>query len=159
MISSRTGRRTLCSGKEVVVRKARLLHELSCAFFPMLRMAGHRGIAITHVCSDRAAWSSMDRKFKRMQHACYDTTDWCIGNGWAAHDCQNAVELCMSPLAIADLLGGLHVVIESLSNSFSLIHGHVRDFVIRYVHYDDSDEDNDAVVVFWSVERRRPHCR
>ena len=79
----------------------------ACAFFPLLQRLGHRGIAVSHYCFDRAIYEPMMVKL-RQRHAMFhalqrqnpasewspvdECLDWVLGTPCANHDCQNGLK-------------------------------------------------------------------
>ena len=107
------------------------------SFLPHLRLLGHRNICITHVCFDRAQFSSLSRVMAQRQAAFYEVgewagtgrahlakqEDWFLATGCAAHDCQNALKWGQHS-AVPDpgaAVSGLYIGIESCRNGYNLL--------------------------------------
>lgn len=104
-------------------KKAGHIFAAAARFFPILRKAGHVGICISHVCADRALFSSLDRMFSQRLSAYYrpgvgpdlgeerfmlELTDWSVGTGCCAHDMQNALKWALASVATPEDIQQLH---------------------------------------------------
>ena len=76
-----------------------------------------------------------------------------MGTACADHDAQNALKWGLAPHAAqGDVTNDLHIVIESLRNSFFLIHAHLYEFLMIYLRYDvHCSDDIEAATIFWQV--------
>ena len=140
--------------------------EAGCKFYPMLRKAGHEGVSIFHLVADRAVLSSLDKLF-RQRHAAYynssfgpdlgdakyllEHTDMFVSSGCSCHDIQNGLKWALEPYLQKDGLHDLHIVIESLRNSFSLLHARLPVFLNMYVAFDTFTYNLEEVMSFWRV--------
>ena len=109
-------------------------------FLPLLRRRGHKGICLQHMCADRAVFSSLDRHLRGRQRAFYDpahgpdhgvqaplleNTDWMVSTPCAVHDAHNALNWGLSNVTEGTILEDLHIVIESIRNSFAALREHI----------------------------------
>jgi hypothetical protein len=133
-------------------------------FFPMLREIGHRGVSIFHLCEERAVFQALDRMF-RQRHKAYYTPglgpdlgdeaillflcDWFVSTGCGAHDVQSALKWALAPHASVEDLKDLHIVMESLRNSFAILHARMPRFLISHLAFDQSPFDRQVVAAFW----------
>ena len=135
-------------------------------FFPTLRRAGHTGISLFHLVADRAVQSSLSKVFQQRCLAYYNPelgpdlgvagpllqlTDWYCTTGCAAHDVQNSLKWVLEPLATKDVVADAHVVVEALRNSFALLHGHMVQFLIQRVVFDQPESPPSEVRDFWQL--------
>ena len=129
-----------------------------CKFFPMLKRLGHTGISISNYCFDRALFSTLERD-QLQRHApnhelCVlggekvgaraldDLQDWVVCTACANHDAQNALKWSlMSVSSDVEVVHKLHIIIESLRNSFDLILDRLAKFVAGKLRFDDGDDD------------------
>ena len=124
-------------------------------FFPHLREVGHRHIAITHGCFDRALHSALAAKLAKRQRAYYnlkygpgpwsgeatmqELMDWYVQTACSAHDCHNALKWGMmfaSTDLVADLKS-LWVMLASLRNSYSQVFSFLNPFVRERLQFSD----------------------
>ena len=141
-------------------------------FFPMLeKIRAAPGITIYHFCFDRALMSSM--KWKLMQrHALFQAAvasgevpianpgmsayipqlSWLVVQGCALHDAHNSLKWALKA-ALGDVtktLKSLHIVIESVRNSFSLLQVRMPLFLTECLRLDDgSDYDAQTLYHEW----------
>eukprot|EP00969_Alexandrium_andersonii_P136557 6041182-Alexandrium_andersonii.AAC.1 len=124
-------------------------------FFPLLRALGHQGLALSHYAFDRAAFSALERMARQRHALQYGAgsvarspedevlalTDWVLSTGCAAHDSQNALRWSLAEL-LSDPKAGLKdlfIVMQSLRNAFDLLVGHMQQFLLSAVDFDDRD--------------------
>ena len=145
-------------------KKSGNIFSAAALFFPMLRKAGHIGICISHVCADRALFSSLDRMSRQRLSAYYspgvgpdlgdervllELTDWAVGTGCCAHDMQNGLKWALSSVATPEDIQNLHIVVESLRNSFDLLLARLPEFLVKHLAFAGNRADTDAVAGFW----------
>ena len=141
----------------------------ACKFFPLLRALGHTGIAVSHYCFDRALQSSLAKKMQQRHSLYYETVggpspragnfaleglqDWVVNTACAAHDVHNSLMWGLRPFAAdeVDVLRRLHVGIESLRNSFDLLHRFLRPFVAERLQFAEGVYNYNQVRQFWLV--------
>jgi hypothetical protein len=132
----------------------------------MLKRLGHQGISTSHYCFDRALFSTMERK-QLQRHALYhelagdggekvgahalnDLHDWVVCTACANHDAQNALTWSlMNVSSYDDVVRKLHIAIESLRNSYDLIHARLAKFVQDTLRFDDGDYDRGEAYRVW----------
>lgn len=146
-------------------KKTSNLFTAAASFWPLLRRCGHQGLCIYHLEADRACLSSLDRLL-RQRHSGYYTaglgpelgnnavllelTDWFVSTGCAAHDCHNSIKWSLERSAGGDTTKDLHIVVESLRNSFKLLNARLVSFLqSKLSFYDTSSDDVEAVEAFW----------
>jgi hypothetical protein len=145
-------------------KKAPNVFTAMSALFPRLRTAGHTGICLQHVCADRALFSSLDRMSRQRLQAYYtpgvgpelgehrtlqELTDWPLGTGCCAHDMQNALKWALASAASAEDLQSLHIVVESLRNSFDILLSRLPAFLSKHLVFVDPPGDTEPVATFW----------
>ena len=132
----------------------------------MLKRLGHKGISISNYCFDRALFSTLERK-QLQRHALYhepsvvgaekvgaraldDLQDWVVCTACANHDAQNALKWSlMNVSSDVEVVHKLHIIIESLRNSFDLILDRLAKFVADKLRFDDGDYDRGDAYRFW----------
>jgi hypothetical protein len=118
------------------------LFEAACQSHPHPRKSGHKAILLYHFCSDRAVLSSLGRMLAQRLEAffrvdnCMDEDGgllrlltWYVQTGCAGHDCHNGMKWSVMSYLDADGVRDVHIVIESLRNSFSSAHGEINKFL------------------------------
>jgi len=140
------------------------LFSAGAAFYPLLRHCGHQGICISHFVADRLAFSAIDRMFRQRQKAFYtpglgpclgdeaplkEMTDWHVSCACAAHDVHNALKWSLSPFTGPEAIKDTHVVLESLRNSFAILHAHLPQFLATHLAYRDTPRDSSETEAFW----------
>lgn len=151
--------RSLADGK-----KTWNLFTASATFFPLLRKVGHKGITVHHHCMDRGVFSSLDRCLRQRHQAYYTTglgpdlgqeafllelTDWIVGTPCMVHDVHKSLQWALAGVSSAEAVKDLHIVIEALRNSFSLLTKRMPVFLNRYLARRDEPVDHDAAIDFW----------
>jgi hypothetical protein len=146
----------------------------SCKFFPMLRSTGFRGIVIFHLVADRALHTALARKLASRAKAFYDPrfgpdlgdeatllekTEIFLSLGCAAHDCQNALKWALAPAAQGDTLHDIHILVESLRNSFAILQARLHTFLLKYLRFRSvGSTDPQPVLLFWQALGAEPHA-
>ena len=145
-------------------KKSGNIFSAAARFFPMLRKAGHVGICISHCVADRALFSSLDRMSRQRLSAYYrpgvgpdlgdervllELTDWAVGTGCCAHDMQNALKWALASVATPEDIQNLHIVVESLRNSFDLLLARLPAFLAKHLAFVDDRADLDVIAGFW----------
>lgn len=117
-----------------------------CKFFPLLREVGHPGIVLYHVVADRAVQKPLERMFSQRAQAYYtpglgpdlgpessllEASDLFLSTGCAAHDGHNSLKWALGAAAEVELLKDMHIIVESLRKSFSLLHRHLHHFLAQ----------------------------
>ena len=143
----------------------------ACAFFPLLQRLGHRGIAVSHYCFDRAIYEPMMVKL-RQRHAMFhalqrqnpasewspvdECLDWVLGTPCANHDCQNglkwSLKAVLDDLDPAQVVHSLHIAIASVRNGFDLLHAHLGAFVAGAIDFWENNQETpeeDTIYQFW----------
>ena len=140
------------------------LFSAACAFYPLLRKVGHQGISITHVAADRAVMEPLQRLLHQRSEAYFtqglgpaagDCSSWLrtwhLRTGCAAHDMQNALKWSLAPHGNADIIKDLHIVLESMRNSFTLLHAQLPHFLRSHLVADLPPEDMESAMEFWQL--------
>ena len=140
------------------------LFSAAASFYPLLRVVGHKGISITHVAADRAVMASLQRLLRQRSEAYFTEglgpaaqdhlswlRTWHLHTGCAAHDIQNALKWGLASHGSTDVIKDLHIILESLRNSFTLIHERLPAFLEAHLVADMAPADLDAVMQFWQV--------
>jgi hypothetical protein len=122
---------------------------------PVGRRFGH-GIVIVHTSFDRAVHDGLSHALEARENVLYQDGMHCgpfVETGWGEllqwavntpcpyHDCHGAFRKAVEPHASKDKLKDLHVSIESLRNSFSMIAREVAQFARLYVQFVDRPTD------------------
>ena len=76
--------------------------------------------------------------------------EWFVSTGCCAHDIQQSLRWASSGWISAQGLVDMHVVVESLRNSFALLYAQVHQFIMRTVVFDSHDDETD-VTAFWQI--------
>ena len=150
-------------------KKTGNLFSAAAAFFPLLRKAGHLGISLQAHCMDRLQFSSLDKLLRQRNQAFYmeglgpdlgdqatqlELTDWIVGVGCACHDVQNSLKWALGSTKIPQdkwSLCELHIVVESLRNSFDLLVTRLPQFLLEHLGFSEDAYSWDAVASFWRV--------
>ena len=142
------------------------LFTAAAAFFPLLRKAGAEGICIQDFCSDRVVFGALGRVLRQHHQAFYSAAlgpnlgadaamqelpDWSVGTPCAAHDVHNSLKWALSSFIGPEGLKSLHVALESLRNSFSLLTARLPAFLHQFVGFDDKPRDEAAIAEFWQA--------
>ena len=135
-------------------------------FAPLTQSLGHEGICVTHYAFDRAVFSALTSKRFR-QHEQYHERrkaktitnrgpptrclDWAVGTGCAMRDAQNGLKWALArSTESGDVVRDLHICIESLRNSFLMLHSHLRPFLREAnIGFDHEPYNRDHVYEFW----------
>ena len=135
-------------------------------FFPSLRKLEHQGICISHFAADRAVFGAMLRKFKQLREVYYSEAfgvgaseqgrfryllDWVVGTPCCCHDLQNALKWSLESVGDSGLVDDLHIIMESLRNSFGIIVARLGIFLARNLDFDDTPYDLEAVCQLWML--------
>jgi hypothetical protein len=139
----------------------------ACRFYPLLRSSGHQSICIFHFCGDRAVFASLQKMLLQRSEGFYmpnlgpelgearallHLTDWSVGTGCSLHDTSNSLKWSLKSTACeASDLKDIHIVVESLRNSFSILHSHLPVLLMSHVAYDSSPDDPDEIKEFWQA--------
>lgn len=135
-------------------------------FAPLVQELGHEGICVTHYAFDRAIFGALTSKlFRRheQQHERQKATgrthtgipmrwlDWAVATGCAMHDAQNGLKWALAPFTeSSDVVRDLHITIESLRNSFLILHSHLGSFLqAANIGFDHKPYNRDQVYEFW----------
>jgi len=145
-------------------KKSTNIFTAQCNFFPLLRKAGHADICIQHICTDRALQAPLERMLRQRVSAYYtaglgpdmgdsramlELTDWVVGTGCCAHDIQNALKWALGAAASSEEVKDLHIVIEALRNSFSILLSRLPAFLSKYMTFWNDPGDVEEVGSFW----------
>ena len=130
----------LASGKDTVQ-----LFNCARVFFPTLRGAGHKGLAVQHVCFDRGCYSALSRMLRQLhalqyepgflpfiddgQRALAKATDWFVTTPCCNHDCHNALKWALAKHVLAEVAKDMFIVFESLRNAYDLLMERLRGWV------------------------------
>ena len=139
----------------------------ACDCFPMLQHLGHKGIAISHFCFDRALFSSLERVMRQRhmlyhdiaiagasnegQEALGEMTDWVVSTACSNHDAQNALKWGLAWLQSGDdTTKKLHIAIESLRNAYDLLQKYILTFLVQFLELTDHDfEIASSMEAYW----------
>lgn len=114
------------------------------SFAPTLCGRQPRGIALEHCVFHRGAFGSLARRLQQRhaaeeedqrrrggQHASWaGLLTWELSTPCCNHDAQNSLRWGLGPyLDTPESLGDLHVALESLRNSFDMLHSHLAPFL------------------------------
>ena len=145
-------------------KKAWNVFTAGSTLFPLLRKAGHKGICLHHHSFDRAQFTALDRAFRQRHKAYYteglgpdlgeektlaELTDWIVGTGCCCHDIQNAMKWALSASGPVQDLHDLHIVVESLRNSFQILMCRLPAFLAAHLSFSTEQPNQDQVVAFW----------
>ena len=136
-------------------------------FLPPLRHRGHKGICVQHMSADRLVFGSLDRHLRGRQVAYYDprhgpdhgpeapmlqNTDWMLSTPCAVHDAHNGLKWGLSSLSDGSTLEDLHILIESIRNSFAALREHIPQFLHRRLRFHDPHQaGTDADRMVWAL--------
>ena len=133
---------------------------------PMIRSWDHPGIVLQHSVCDRAIHSALENLLRARQAAYYhpehgmvseeDAGYKALQDMWfstpcAAHAAQNSIQWSLPSLCSPQVLQNLHVAIESLRNSFSLLREHLWTFLQRHVAFRGTPHDEDEARCLWAA--------
>ena len=143
------------------------LFSAACDFLPLLRRRGHKAICVQHMAADRAVFSSLDRHLRGRQSAFYDpqhgpdlgteapllqSTDWMVSNPCAVHDAHNGLQWGLSALTDATTLDDLHIVVESIRNTFASLREHIPAFLHQNLRcHEPPQPATDEVRMVWAL--------
>lgn len=145
-------------------KKTANLFQAAVEFLPTLRRQGFRGLIVNHFVADRAVFSSLDLRLRQRHRAYYEPelgpelgdeagllmlSDLYCSCGCSAHDIQNSLRWGLTAHATAEDLKDMHIICESLRNSFSILHGHLYSFLRSSLMFDHTLVDAEAVCKFW----------
>lgn len=142
------------------------LFTAACEFFPVVRKLGHTGICISQFAFDRAAFSAMQRKLHQRAALYYEVAagggpktgevalaellDWVVATPCANHDVQNSLKWGMlSVSGDPEILGRLHIAIESIRNGFDLLFQGLGHFVLSFLSFAPAVDDPQMVYSCW----------
>ena len=132
-------------------------------FMPTVREMGHRGIAVNHYCWDRAAFSILEKRFQQLhflleslpsssQSQVLDNLlNWFLASGCVCHDGHNSLKWSMlDQMKDAQGLRDLFVAIESVRNSYDMLHDHLPSWIKRRAMFVDArDEEVEQALTLW----------
>jgi hypothetical protein len=132
-------------------------------FMPMISELKPEAIIVNAIVADRAVFNSLRRKAQQRSEAFYSCdnqqpadsnllaylTDWTVGVGCGFHDAQNGLKYGLAALVSDQLLKDLHIVIEALRNSLSLLVSRLLRFIVERTQFSDSDLPDEVVAQLW----------
>ena len=143
------------------------LFSAACDFLPLLRRRGHKGLCLQHMCADRAVFSSLDRHLRGRHAAFYDgrhgpdlgpeapllqNTDWMLSTPCGVHDAHNGLKWGLSLFTDATTLEDVHIVIESLRNTFEPLRAHIPHFLQSKLRiHDPAQPATAATRMVWAL--------
>ena len=142
------------------------LFQAACKMNPLVRQWGHEGIVIHHIVCDRAVHSALESLLYGRLQAYYSDIygpdlgarkglwqmqELFCGTPCAAHASQNAIQWSLGPMSQGEVFHDLHIVIESLRNSFSFLREHIWDFLFTNVRFRPGPHDLDTARALWSA--------
>ena len=147
-------------------KSARHVFQSALKFLPIPDTWTHDGFLLVHLCADGALHSPLaDLLSAHHQARATATEDTEHGDSQsrglhrtlllscpcAAHVLQNSLKWAMPENVTEDLLRGLHISIESLRNSFSLLEGHLYTFLQQHLAFRGAPHDEEAATQFWAA--------
>lgn len=134
-------------------------------FFPTLRGCGHMGLALSHMCFDRAGFSALARLFKQFHAVTYEpgflpfeddgqrslaqATDWFLPTPCCNHDAHNSLKWALSKYVLKEVSSDLFIIIESLRNSFDLLMGRLYSWASSRVCFSQREGTVDEHYQWW----------
>ena len=122
-------------------------------FCPTARELGHRGLCVSHYSFDRATFSALGRKFRQLHghvHAqiaralpaheakLLELRDWYVSTPCGSHDAHNALKWSLHERMTDDaFLKDVHILIESLRNSYDLLVRHLGRWIVASLSFED----------------------
>ena len=122
-------------------------------FFPIARELGHRGICVSHYSFDRATFSALDTKFKQLHRhvhaqlaralpaheaALLELRDWYVSTPCGNHDAHNGLKWALHERMTDEaFIKDVHIVVESLRNSYDLLVDHLGKWIIASLSFED----------------------
>eukprot|EP00971_Amphidinium_carterae_P341469 6480271-Amphidinium_carterae.2 len=136
------------------------MHHLAC-YVDCTRWIPKRtgGIVIEILCADRAMYSALSELIWQHceAHMCQHEysefeklLQWNLAIPCSMHDAQNALKWavageCQSSALVSDL----YIVVESLRNTFDLLHSRLPDFIRTHLRFTDELLPQDTLYQFW----------
>ena len=81
--------------------------------------------------------------------------EWTLGSACALHDGQNALKWALFPVTVTRPTDDLHIVVQSLKNSFASLHSHIHSFVRRHLMAASSKRSEEEVRQCWILVKSR----
>ena len=142
-------------------------------FVPIAREEKHHSFAVVHLCADGALLSSLEAHMVAHRNLYYSDDcdsvpddekdlasmkDLFLSSPCLAHSLQNSLKWAVANLATEETMKGLHVAIESLRNSFALLHSHLYFFLSTKVSFRAGVHDVEAARALWTAAARGLWC-
>ena len=153
-------------------KSARHIFQSAQKFLPLPGQWHHDGFLLVHVCADGALHSPLADLMLAHQQARgheQETAESGVAEvsasqqillvtcPCAAHVIQNSLKWSLPQFVNEDLLKDLHVTVESLRNSFSLLQSHLYEFLLQHLRFREGPHDENAAGGNWVRPRpRRP---
>ena len=147
-------------------KTAQHIFSSASAFVPHPRDWHHQGFSIVHICADGAllsALSSLMEARKNLYHSpegghvpedereLADLQSLFVTSPCAAHGIQNSLKWAVAPHCSAETLKALHITIESLRNSFTLLHNHLYTFISTKLVFRSGPHDEEEATRLWAA--------
>ena len=128
-------------------------------------LSSRTGSTLSHVAFDRAVFAGMAKSvvawLKAMatpefceQDASVrlygDRLEWFVATACCYHDFHGGYKNGMRPFTTTEILSHLYIVLESIRNSFLMIHKMVPLFICQNIRYSSDPLDYDEVYHFWA---------
>ena len=76
---------------------------------------------------------------------------WHCFTGCSAHDIQNSLKWALAAHTTEALLKDIHITLESLRNSFALLHGSLPAFLVQRLAFDMPPGPTQDIMEFWQL--------
>jgi hypothetical protein len=77
--------------------------------------------------------------------------DWFVSTGCGLHDANNGLKWSASQAGSPEIHRDVFVIVESLRNSFSMLHSHLRPFLMSHIAFDQPSGNDSLVVEYWEA--------
>ena len=147
-------------------KTAKHIFSAAKTFVPMAREEQHHGFVVVHLCADGALLSSLEALMVARRNLYFSEDgqqaaeedlelaamqDLFLASPCLAHALQNSLKWAVAPLSTEESMKNLHVVIESLRNSFSLLHSHIYAFLSSCVCFRSRPHDQESARALWAA--------
>ena len=147
-------------------KTARHIFHSAQKFLPLPGQWEHEGFLLVHVCADGALHSPLADLMLANQNAIAHEQEQAVGGmapadvrkqtllitcPCAAHVIQNSLKWAMPQTVTEDVLKDLHISVESLRNSFSILQSHLYPFLTKHLVFRQGPHDEEAARQFWTA--------
>ena len=94
-------------------------------------------------------WGSGSRAHDPMVGDLQSLTDWHVVLPCVMHDAQTALKWSLLSCQLEDTAKDTYVIIDSLKNSYDLLHAHLSHFIVAHVQFVSADLCADLLTQFW----------